>query len=73
MDQLLERLRRFRDDRNWAQFHSPKNLAMSVSIEAAELLEHFQWSGSGDLEPGSSRHDARSGGGGRTYLSSPPL
>jgi NTP pyrophosphatase (non-canonical NTP hydrolase) len=33
----------FRDERDWSQFHTPKNLALSVSIEAAELLEHFQW------------------------------
>ena len=35
----------FRDERDWAQFHNPKDLAVSVSIEAAELLECFQWSG----------------------------
>jgi NTP pyrophosphatase (non-canonical NTP hydrolase) len=34
----------FRDARNWAQFHNPKDLAISISLEAAELLEHFQWS-----------------------------
>ena len=36
-------IRRFRDDRKWMQFHNPKNLACSVAIEAAELLELFQW------------------------------
>ena len=35
----------FRDDRNWKQFHNPKDLAISISLEAAELLEVFQWSG----------------------------
>lgn len=35
----------FRDDRNWRQFHNPKDLAISLSLEAAELLEVFQWSG----------------------------
>lgn len=40
---LIERLRRFRDERDWSQFHSPKNLAISVSVEAGELLELFQW------------------------------
>jgi len=40
---LFERLRKFRDDRQWSQFHTPKDLAVSVSIEAAELLEIFQW------------------------------
>ena len=39
----------FRDRRNWKQFHNPKDLALSISLEAAELLEIFQWSGS-DLE-----------------------
>jgi NTP pyrophosphatase (non-canonical NTP hydrolase) len=34
----------FNDDRDWHQFHTPKNLAAAISIEAAELLEHFQWS-----------------------------
>lgn len=33
----------FRDERDWRQFHSPKNLSMSIAIEAAELMEHFQW------------------------------
>ncbi len=37
---------KFRDDRNWKQFHNPKDLAISLSLEAAELLEVFQWSGS---------------------------
>lgn len=46
MDQLSElrtRLRRFVDERDWDQFHSPKNLSMALIAEAAELLEHFQW------------------------------
>ncbi len=37
-------LRKFRDERGWNKFHDPKNLAISVSVEAAELLEIFQWS-----------------------------
>ncbi len=36
---------KFRDDRDWKQFHNPKDLAISLSLEAAELLEVFQWSG----------------------------
>lgn len=40
---LTARIRAFRDARNWLQFHSPKNLAGSIVIEAAELLECFQW------------------------------
>lgn len=43
VDELLEALRKFRDERDWAQFHTPKDLAISVSIEAGELLELFQW------------------------------
>lgn len=40
---LQKAVRDFRDARNWRQFHSPKNLSMSIAIEAAELMEHFQW------------------------------
>ena len=42
--ELQLRISKFCDDRDWNQFHSPKSLAMSISIEAAELLENFQWS-----------------------------
>jgi dCTP diphosphatase len=41
--EITARLLEFRKERDWDQFHSPKNLAISISIEAAELLEHFQW------------------------------
>jgi dCTP diphosphatase len=40
---LREVVRKFVDERDWQQFHSPKNLSMSLAIEAAELMEHFQW------------------------------
>ena len=40
---LLLKLRKFAEERDWDQFHSPKNLASALSVEAAELLEHFQW------------------------------
>lgn len=40
---LRDELRRFAADRDWDQFHSPKNLASALSVEAAELLEPFQW------------------------------
>ena len=43
LDDLRERQRRFAAERDWAQFHTPKNLAMSIAIEAAEIMEHFQW------------------------------
>lgn len=43
LDQIQSRIREFRDERDWMQFHNPKNLAISVVLEATELLEHFQW------------------------------
>ena len=42
--ETIERIRKFTEDRDWNQFHSPANLAKSIVIEAAELLECFQWS-----------------------------
>jgi NTP pyrophosphatase (non-canonical NTP hydrolase) len=42
-ENLRDRLRQFAAERDWQQFHTPKNLAMSVAIEAAEIMEHFQW------------------------------
>ena len=41
--ELQAALRQFAEERDWDQFHSPKNLAAALSVEAAELLEHFQW------------------------------
>ena len=43
MDELKRKLRDFATKRDWDQFHSPKNLAMALSVEVAELVEHFQW------------------------------
>lgn len=43
MDKLRERLRQFADERDWGQFHTPKNLSMALSAEVAEILEIFQW------------------------------
>ena len=45
----LEALRQFIEERDWTQFHTPSNLAKSISIESAELLELFQWSDEADL------------------------
>lgn len=42
--ETIERIRKFSEDRDWDKFHSPANLAKSISIEANELLECFQWS-----------------------------
>lgn len=43
VSELRRIVRRFIEERDWMQFHSPKNIAMSIAIEAAELMEHFQW------------------------------
>ena len=43
MKQIIEKVNKFRDDRNWRQFHNEKDLALSISLEASELLELFQW------------------------------
>jgi dCTP diphosphatase len=40
---ITQKIKKFRDERDWAQFHSHKNLAISLSLEASEVLEHFQW------------------------------
>lgn len=43
VNELRQVVRQFVDERDWKQFHSPKNLSMALAIEAAELMEHFQW------------------------------
>lgn len=43
-EETIKQILKFRDDRDWKQFHNPKDLAISISLEAAELLEVFQWS-----------------------------
>jgi len=43
LQQLKEKMAAFVREREWEQFHTPKNLSMSIAIEAAELMEHFQW------------------------------
>ncbi len=50
MEDLIGRIRKFRDDRDWLQFHDAKNLATSISIEAAELLELFQWTSGAEAD-----------------------
>lgn len=47
---LMEQLKKFRDERDWKQFHNPKDLALSMVLEAAEVLEHFQWKSPGEVE-----------------------
>jgi len=43
MKKLIKKILKFRDARDWKQFHNPKDLAISLSLEASEVLEHFQW------------------------------
>jgi dCTP diphosphatase len=43
INEIKMALRKFASDRDWDQFHSPKNLTMALSVEVAELMEHFQW------------------------------
>lgn len=50
MDSELKRVIRFIEERDWGQFHNPKDLAISLSLEAAELLEHFQWKNQSEIE-----------------------
>jgi len=59
LDALRDRLRAFALARDWGQFHSPKNLASALSVEAAELLEHFQWMTEDDSRaPDAARREA---------------
>ncbi|MFG0215701.1 nucleotide pyrophosphohydrolase [Brevibacillus porteri] len=46
MNSIITKVIRFRDERDWKQFHNPKDLAISLSLEASELLENFQWKSS---------------------------
>ncbi|TSA26084.1 nucleotide pyrophosphohydrolase [bacterium] len=48
MYELMKQIREFVRERDWEQFHTPKNLAMALSIEIAEIMEHFQWKTAGE-------------------------
>ena len=50
LEELNQRIKRFNDDRDWNQFHTPSNLAKSISIEANELLECYQWSEDANID-----------------------
>ncbi|RKY87515.1 nucleotide pyrophosphohydrolase [Candidatus Bathyarchaeota archaeon] len=50
LDELVRRIINFRDARDWKQFHNPKDVAVSLCLEAAELLEHFQWKNKDEIE-----------------------
>ncbi len=50
INKITEELRKFRDERDWAQFHNSKDLALALSIEASELLELFLWKSAGEAD-----------------------
>ena len=50
MEEIKKELIKFQSERDWKKFHTPENLAKSISIEAAELLEHFQWGYDYDID-----------------------
>jgi len=47
---ITDKIKVFRDERDWMQFHDPKNMAVSIILEASELLEHFQWKTTEEVE-----------------------
>lgn len=57
LKELTEALLRFRDARDWEQFHNPKDLAIALSLEAGELLEAFLWKGAEDARPAKIREE----------------
>jgi NTP pyrophosphatase (non-canonical NTP hydrolase) len=59
MDDLVKGVLAFRDERDWGQFHNPKDLAISIMLEAAELLEHFQWKRPSEVEAFLAEEDNR--------------
>lgn len=50
VNKLTEKIIAFRNARDWKQFHNPKDVSISLSLEAAELLEHFQWKNAAEIE-----------------------
>lgn len=50
IQQLTEKIKKFRDERDWKQFHNHKDMALSLVLEAAEVLEHFQWKNPAEIE-----------------------
>lgn len=53
---VIEKIKKFRDERDWMQFHDPKNMAVSIILEASELLEHFQWKTIEEVEKYAKQH-----------------
>jgi NTP pyrophosphatase (non-canonical NTP hydrolase) len=56
LDDLAAELRRFAAERDWEQFHTPKNLAISLAVEVGELLEHVQWGSDAEIAANTQRY-----------------
>lgn len=61
IESLTDRIVAFREARNWRQFHNPKDLALSLVLEAAEVMEHFQWKNSEEMTKHLDEHRAEVG------------
>ncbi|MCK5212217.1 nucleotide pyrophosphohydrolase [Candidatus Parcubacteria bacterium] len=61
MKEITKRIVELRDERDWKQFHTPKDMALSLVLEAAEVLEHFQWKTREDVEEYIKTHKAEIG------------
>lgn len=56
IDELTEKIKKFRDNRDWMQFHNHKDMALSLVLEAAEVMEHFQWKSPDEIEEYAKTH-----------------
>jgi len=56
LEEIKKEIKTFYDDRDWSQFHDPKNLAISLNLEASEVLELFQWTKNNDIKDGKKEH-----------------
>lgn len=56
LEDLQKMIRKFCDDRDWDQFHNPKDLSISLALEAAEVMEHFQWKNEAEMSTHSKDH-----------------
>lgn len=61
LDSLMAKINTFRDEREWRQFHTPKDVAISLVLEASEVLEHFQWKKPEEIEKYLTEHKAEVG------------
>lgn len=58
VEEITRQIRAFRDEREWAQFHNPKDMAIGISVESAELLQHFLWKTKEESEARAQEHIA---------------